>query len=164
MGGFVVYNGRETPYTENVVEQEQWERSVDEERGIAFDWNWRKWRLLEVIVAADADLLVLEEVDHFADFFNHALWALGYQSVAHYSWACLMRMRKKKTARFWFEQPFVSIQRLFDGHRRGVENQRHRVLSTQKEVPVVRFQPGHEPLSYTEERRERLHVAVAITG
>lgn len=45
-----------------------------------FDFHeYRKWRLLEEIMRVDPDVLALEEVDHFADFFEPLLACLGYK-------------------------------------------------------------------------------------
>lgn len=47
-----------------------------------FDFaGWRRWRLLEEIFARDPDVLAVEEIDHFEDFFLPALTSAGYQGV-----------------------------------------------------------------------------------
>jgi nocturnin len=45
------------------------------------DFRLRRWRLLREIAESDADVICLEEVDHFDDFFQPALAALGYEGV-----------------------------------------------------------------------------------
>lgn len=46
-----------------------------------FAWDMRKERLMECIAALDADVLSLVECDHFDDFFQPRLQALGYDTV-----------------------------------------------------------------------------------
>lgn len=41
--------------------------------------QYRKWRVLEEILRVDPDVLALEEIDHFADFFEPVLSTLGYK-------------------------------------------------------------------------------------
>jgi len=45
------------------------------------DFRLRRWRLLREIAESNADVICLEEVDHFDDFFQPALAALGYEGV-----------------------------------------------------------------------------------
>jgi len=45
-------------------------------------WQSRSWALLRHIVAYDADVICLQEVDHFADFFQPELTSLGYTGTA----------------------------------------------------------------------------------
>lgn len=45
------------------------------------DFSTRKYRILEEIVKHDADILTLQECDHFYDFFQPALHFLGYDGV-----------------------------------------------------------------------------------
>ena len=45
------------------------------------NFGTRRWRLLAEILAADADVVALEEVDHFDDFFEPALKPFGYLGV-----------------------------------------------------------------------------------
>lgn len=40
--------------------------------------NYRKWRILEEIERCSPDVLALEECDHFHDFFEPALFSMGY--------------------------------------------------------------------------------------
>eukprot|EP00041_Stephanoeca_diplocostata_P017552 m.356003 g.356003 ORF g.356003 m.356003 type:complete len:398 (-) comp20742_c0_seq2:211-1404(-) len=47
----------------------------------ALDFNTRKYRILEEIVKYDADILTLQECDHFFDFFQPALDSLGYDGA-----------------------------------------------------------------------------------
>jgi nocturnin len=47
----------------------------------ALDWDSRRWRLLEEIVRFDADIVCLEECDHFDDWFEPQLAALDYEGV-----------------------------------------------------------------------------------
>jgi len=44
----------------------------------ALDWRTRRFRMLEEIIAYDADVICLQEVDHFR-FFQRALSCLNYQ-------------------------------------------------------------------------------------
>jgi len=44
----------------------------------ALDWKTRRFRMLEEIALADADIICLQEIDHF-NFFQRALGSLGYQ-------------------------------------------------------------------------------------
>ena len=46
-----------------------------------FDWSLRRLRLLEEITRWSADVVALEECDHYADWFEPALRAAGYDSV-----------------------------------------------------------------------------------
>ncbi|CAK0803134.1 unnamed protein product, partial [Prorocentrum cordatum] len=47
----------------------------------ALQWVARAWRLLEVMLEAEPDLLCLQELDHFGDFFARELGAAGYGAV-----------------------------------------------------------------------------------
>ena len=42
------------------------------------EWELRKWRLLEEILRADADVVAMQEVDHYADWFAPRLEEAGY--------------------------------------------------------------------------------------
>ena len=42
------------------------------------EWEVRKWRLLEEVLRADADVIAMEEVDHYADWFAPRLEQAGY--------------------------------------------------------------------------------------
>lgn len=44
-------------------------------------WEWRKWRLLEVIREHAADIVALQECDHFPDHFKPWMSAMGYDGV-----------------------------------------------------------------------------------
>ena len=45
-----------------------------------FDFHgYRKWRLIEEILLVNPDVLALEEIDHFFDFFEPLLSSLGYK-------------------------------------------------------------------------------------
>lgn len=46
-----------------------------------FDFSARRWRLLNEILLHDADVLTLQEVDHFENFFAPALAKFGYAGV-----------------------------------------------------------------------------------
>eukprot|EP00996_Jenningsia_fusiforme_P001460 NODE_2341_length_1226_cov_26.514868_g2135_i0.p1 GENE.NODE_2341_length_1226_cov_26.514868_g2135_i0~~NODE_2341_length_1226_cov_26.514868_g2135_i0.p1 ORF type:complete len:405 (+),score=79.06 NODE_2341_length_1226_cov_26.514868_g2135_i0:93-1217(+) len=46
---------------------------------VVLDWNARKWRLLEEIVRVNPDILTVQEIDHYHNFFEPALAALGYE-------------------------------------------------------------------------------------
>jgi hypothetical protein len=47
---------------------------------LIFDFHdYRKWRLLEEILLVDPDVLAVEEIDHFADFFEPVLASYGYK-------------------------------------------------------------------------------------
>lgn len=48
---------------------------------ISLDFSLRKWRLLEVILNHSPDVLALEEIDHFYDFFEPLLSKFGYQGI-----------------------------------------------------------------------------------
>lgn len=48
-------------------------------REVCLSWKLRRWRLLEEILRHDPDVLSLEELDHFSDFFEPALKAAGYE-------------------------------------------------------------------------------------
>ncbi|KAJ1638623.1 Endonuclease/exonuclease/phosphatase [Pavlovales sp. CCMP2436] len=45
------------------------------------DWGTRRWSVLAEILRQEPDLISLQEVDHFADFFQPALVAAGYDSL-----------------------------------------------------------------------------------
>ncbi|KAG8462114.1 hypothetical protein KFE25_011564 [Diacronema lutheri] len=45
------------------------------------DWERRRWLLLAEVLRHDADVIALQEVDHFADFFEPALDAAGYDAL-----------------------------------------------------------------------------------
>jgi len=45
------------------------------------DWKFRKLRLLQAILETDVDLICLEEIDHYHDWFLPELSALGYNGV-----------------------------------------------------------------------------------
>jgi nocturnin len=42
------------------------------------DWSSRRWSLLAELLRHDGDVITLQEVDHFSDFFEPALAAAGY--------------------------------------------------------------------------------------
>ena len=41
--------------------------------------DYRKWRLLEEILRVNPDVLALEEIDHYLDFFEPLLTSIGYK-------------------------------------------------------------------------------------
>lgn len=41
-------------------------------------WKARSWAVLRHIAAFDADVVCLQEIDHYADFFQPEMTALGY--------------------------------------------------------------------------------------
>lgn len=47
----------------------------------AFEWEGRKWRLLEEILRDDPAIVLLEELDHYTDFFDPQMRLKGYDSV-----------------------------------------------------------------------------------
>jgi len=51
------------------------------EQDICFAWRYRSWRLIEEILRHGPDLVALEEVDHFHDFFLPAMKAAGFEGV-----------------------------------------------------------------------------------
>ena len=53
------------------------------------EWDFRKQKIAESISSCGADILCLQEVDHFADFYEPLLGKLGYKSVY------LQRMKRK---------------------------------------------------------------------
>lgn len=57
--------------------EEQWEVTPPE----ALEWNSRRWRLLEEMLIHDADIICMQEFDHFDDFFMPELARLGYSGV-----------------------------------------------------------------------------------
>ena len=60
--------------------------------GLALDYHgYRKWRLLEEILRVDPDVVALEEIDHFPDFFGPLLASLGYQVILKCSAASLTK-------------------------------------------------------------------------
>eukprot|EP00039_Didymoeca_costata_P020778 m.342394 g.342394 ORF g.342394 m.342394 type:complete len:1011 (-) comp21337_c0_seq1:33-3065(-) len=48
---------------------------------VCLDFKRRKWRIVEEILRHDADIITLQECDHFFDFFQPALEAFEYQGV-----------------------------------------------------------------------------------
>jgi hypothetical protein len=51
-------------------------------RELVFHFHeYRKWRLLEEILRVDPDVLTLEEIDHYPDFFQPLLTSLGYKGL-----------------------------------------------------------------------------------
>ncbi len=46
-------------------------------------WNTRKERIIEQILSLDPDIICLEEVDHFEDFFEPLFIDLGYKGLFH---------------------------------------------------------------------------------
>jgi endonuclease/exonuclease/phosphatase family metal-dependent hydrolase len=49
------------------------------------DWNKRRLRILSVIAHANfPDIVAMEEMDQFADFFYPAMFAKGYQGICQY--------------------------------------------------------------------------------
>ncbi|KNC49077.1 nocturnin [Thecamonas trahens ATCC 50062] len=47
----------------------------------SLQFETRKWRLLEEVLLADPDVLAMQEVDHFADWFEPMLAKVGYEGV-----------------------------------------------------------------------------------
>ncbi|CAM9698954.1 unnamed protein product [Discosporangium mesarthrocarpum] len=47
----------------------------------SLDWEKRKWRILEEILAWDCDIITLQEVDHHEDWFSPQLERLGYRGL-----------------------------------------------------------------------------------
>lgn len=45
------------------------------------NWESRRWAVLAEMLRHDADVLTLQEIDHFADFFEPALAAAGYDCL-----------------------------------------------------------------------------------
>lgn len=48
---------------------------------VTLDWSTRRWAVLAEVLRHDADLIALQEVDHFADFFQPALRIAGYDCL-----------------------------------------------------------------------------------
>lgn len=69
----------------DVLMSERWVEEQKAERARVLDWEQRRWRLLHVILHScegqAPDVIALEEVDHFMDFFYPVLHARGYQGV-----------------------------------------------------------------------------------
>eukprot|EP00450_Noctiluca_scintillans_P032992 CAMPEP_0194539628 /NCGR_PEP_ID=MMETSP0253-20130528/79631_1 /TAXON_ID=2966 /ORGANISM="Noctiluca scintillans" /LENGTH=274 /DNA_ID=CAMNT_0039385921 /DNA_START=174 /DNA_END=998 /DNA_ORIENTATION=- len=57
--------------------QEKWSATPPE----ALDWRLRRWRILEELLVHHPDILCLQEVDHFDEFFQPELQAAGYVGV-----------------------------------------------------------------------------------
>eukprot|EP00929_Paragymnodinium_shiwhaense_P044572 TRINITY_DN22849_c0_g1_i3.p1 TRINITY_DN22849_c0_g1~~TRINITY_DN22849_c0_g1_i3.p1 ORF type:complete len:370 (-),score=54.22 TRINITY_DN22849_c0_g1_i3:71-1144(-) len=51
-----------------------------EHTGMHMSWPRRRWRVLEEIIRCNPDILAVEELDHYHDFLQPALAALGYAS------------------------------------------------------------------------------------
>lgn len=47
----------------------------------ALEWNTRKYRCMEEILTYDPDVICLQEVDHFPDFYKPLLEQVGYQGT-----------------------------------------------------------------------------------
>mmetsp|Transcript_12094 Transcript_12094/g.22193 ORF Transcript_12094/g.22193 Transcript_12094/m.22193 type:complete len:335 (+) Transcript_12094:43-1047(+) len=56
---------------------ESWEATPPE----ALLWEQRKWRLLEEILVSEADIVCLQEADHFEDFFQPQLRRVGFAGI-----------------------------------------------------------------------------------
>eukprot|EP00668_Euglena_longa_P016568 GGOE01020841.1.p1 GENE.GGOE01020841.1~~GGOE01020841.1.p1 ORF type:complete len:368 (+),score=66.29 GGOE01020841.1:131-1105(+) len=54
---------------------------VDGDAKVIFDWTRRKWLLLDEILRFSPDIIAMEEVDHFPDFFCPALAKEGYDGL-----------------------------------------------------------------------------------
>lgn len=53
-----------------------------EEANVIFNFHgFRKWRLVEEILRVEPDILAVEEIDHFSDFFQPILGAFGYSGI-----------------------------------------------------------------------------------
>jgi len=83
------------------------------EKDICLAWRYRSWRLLEEILRHEPDLVALEEVDHFHDFFLPAMQAAGYEgewipktksSCSQYGYTA------DGTAVFWRSSAFVPLR------------------------------------------------------
>lgn len=48
---------------------------------VCLDWDFRKFRLLEEMIRNDPDIITVQEVDHYNDFFKPALEEFGYSSI-----------------------------------------------------------------------------------
>merc|ERR1719343_543233 len=48
---------------------------------LCLDFNLRRWRLIELILSQNTDLLALQEVDRYYGFFKPILEAFGYESI-----------------------------------------------------------------------------------
>lgn len=53
---------------------------ITDEPEVCLDFNFRRWRLLEEILNADADIIALEEVDRYDGFFAPMIEKFGYAS------------------------------------------------------------------------------------
>lgn len=49
-----------------------------------FEFKARRWRLLNEILLHDADVVTMQEVDHFENFFQPALAKFGYAGIMQY--------------------------------------------------------------------------------
>lgn len=56
-------------------------RSLSPERSECLDWSSRRWALLHSILEHKADILLLQEVDHWEDFWKPQLSAAGYSGL-----------------------------------------------------------------------------------
>lgn len=54
-----------------------------EQPACALDWSTRKWRVLQEALRFEPDIVALEEVDQFHDFFGPALDVAGYEALHH---------------------------------------------------------------------------------
>lgn len=48
---------------------------------VCLDFNLRKWRLVEELLRHNADLIAVQECDHFSDFFAPVMAIFGYKAV-----------------------------------------------------------------------------------
>eukprot|EP00906_Rhabdomonas_costata_P021524 RCo031241 len=69
-------------YVEGILTPEE-QRKVEEIDELCFQWERRKNRVLDTLIALDTDVIAAVEMDHYEDFFQPRLSELGYGSVFH---------------------------------------------------------------------------------
>lgn len=83
------------------------------------DWRLRRWRLIEEILRFDPDVVAVEELDHFVDFFKPVMALAGYKGFWQgkpISPALQFGYYTDGAALFWKTSKFTQVGRVVAGN------------------------------------------------